>query len=384
MRRGRGLSWREQRIVVRAVYEGASVAEAAALVGVSSRTVERYTAIFGGVKPRVGAQNPRCLKAEDREEIFRGVIEGLSDAEIARRVGRHRSTVGREISANGGRGSYRPYAAQRRHEQRARRGRPPWWETRPELWELVRQKLGELWSPQQVAAWLRQTHPDDPQWWVSHESIYQAVFVQAKLTLRKELAACLRSGRAKRRPRARRQADNRGRIAGMVNISERPPQVQDRAIPGHWEGDLIMGKANRSAVASLVERSTRFGMLIALENQTAGHVADRIAEHVRSLPEQLKLSLTWDQGKELSDHARFSIATGIDVYFCDPHSPWQRGTNENWNGLVRQYLPKGTDLSTHSQPDLDNIALSLNTRPRKTLDYQPPALRFNQLVATTA
>jgi IS30 family transposase len=361
------------------VAQGATRAEAAAIVGVSERTlirrlVEEDVSVLNLSRSRCPK---RSLSMAEREEIMLGIERGESDAAIAARLGRHRGTIGREIRAGGGRGRYRLLRAQNAAEQRARRPRACWTEARPEVWVEVQRLLRLRNSPEQISMQMRLDHPGDPLWSVSHESIYQAIYVQTRGELR------LRTQRDRRRPQSR-AAKGTAKIPNMINISQRPAEVEDRAVPGHWEGDLIVGKGGASAVATLVERQTRFLLLVRLDSKHAEHVAAQLTTAMSRIPEALRRTLTWDQGTEMAAHAKFSVATGAKVFFCDPHSPWQRGTNENTNRLVRDFLPKGTDLSMHSQADLDEIADILNTRIRETLDWTTPAYRFDQLVATTA
>lgn len=377
---GRPLSVATRSEIWRLRAAGVGVCETARRVGCSRKSVQR---VEREAAPRQWSRSARSLSVEQREEISRGVRGGESFRQIARRLGRSPSTVSREVAGNGGRGGYRAVTADRRASEQARRPKPAKFATRPQLRAVVEERLQEFWSPQQIAMWLRLEFPHDAGMQVSHETIYRSLYVQGKGALRKELAACLRTGRAQRKPHGARS--DRGRIRGMVMISDRPAEAADRAVPGHWEGDLLLGKAGTSQVATLVERSTRFVMLVALpETRTADIVADALAAHIETLPAALRRSLTWDQGKELAAHARFTVETGVDVYFCDPHSPWQRATNENTNGLLRQYLPKGTDLSGHTQHHLDRIADSLNGRPRQTLGWMTPSQAFNQRVAMTA
>jgi IS30 family transposase len=321
------------------------------------------------------------LSLDDRVEIRLGLEQGGSYEAIGAKVGRHRTTIWREVKANGGRDRYRPMTAHRRAGAAARRPKPTKLSATPALCAAVITDLEALWSPQQIARRLRAEHPRDATMWVSHETIYKSLYVQGRGELRRELARCLRSGRAKRRPQGR--LEQRGRIADMVMISERPAEVTDRAVPGHWEGDLIIGKDRRSAIATLVERSTRYVLLGRIPNQRGETVRETLVALITRLPEHLRRSLTWDQGSEMAQHVQFTVDTGVAVYFCDPHSPWQRGSNENTNGLLRQYFPKGTPLSRHTQEHLDFVAAQLNGRPRQTLDWMKPCEKLAELVAST-
>jgi len=369
--------------------QGQTFAQIAARYGCSWITVYRVAPGAGrGVRTgrtknevRTWHPGPGRLALEEREEIGRGLVAGESFSTIAAQLGRSVSTISREVEANGGRRHYRGVRAHIRAYERARRPKAAKLDD-ADLCELVSEWLTLYYSPEQIALRLRFEFPDDPMKWVSHETIYQSLFVQGRGELRRELARCLRTGRIRRRPRSRAE---RGQwIKDMVMISERPAEVADRAVPGHWEGDLVIGSNNRSAVGTLVERTSRYMLLLHLPN---GHGAEEVDAAMRraiaKLPGELFRTITWDQGSEMARHAAFTIDTGIQVYFCDPHSPWQRPTNENTNGLLRQYLPKGTDLSKYSEADLDAIARNMNDRPRKLLGAMKPVERLSEILAHT-
>ena len=357
---------------------GERAAEIAVDCGCGLRTVYRMHDEWRIGRSGLG-ESGRYLGFAERERISRGLAAERSFHSIGRELGRPASTISREVGGEQGRSSYRALSAHRRSLERLRRPKPSKLSRLPRLRGEVESMLCKRYSPEQISAKLKRDFPDEEEMRISHETIYQSLYIQSRGELRRQLAANLRSGRSRRRSSSR--LGRRGRIVDMVPISERPPEVADRAVPGHWEGDLLVGAYGRSFIATLVERHTRYVMLARLGNDgTTEHVIDALKQRIRDLPRQLLLSLTWDQGKELAAHARLTEETGIDVYFCDPHSPWQRGSNENTNGLLRQYLPKGSDLAAHSQLELDKIAAELNGRPRKTLDWDSPAERMQQLL----
>ena len=348
--------------------------------GRSAASIRAFVESWGGVRPEPRRRSPRHLSLLEREEISRGVAAGESLRMVASRIGRAPSTISRELARNGGRPDYRAHRADRAALRRAKRPKTSKLAENHELRAVVEEKLREWWSPQQVVLWLRRTYPDDQEMQVSHETIYLSLFVQGKGALRRELTECLRTGRAYRRPKTKRAPSGKGQITNPVMISERPAEVEDRAVLGHWEGDLLMGR-RQTAIGTLVERHTRYVMLFPLpDGNTAEAVRNQLAATVQRLPEHLWQSVTWDQGKEMAQHAQFKIDTGVDVYFCDPKSPWQRGSNENTNGLLRQYFPKGTDMSPLTQQDLDKAAHSLNGRPRQTLNGMTPSEKLAELL----
>jgi transposase, IS30 family len=401
-----GISREVERGFWRLIVGGRSIERAAVEAGVSITQGRRWFANGGGMAPMSLAEpSGRYLSAAERERIDLCWAEGWTQAEIARDVDRAKSTISRELARNRlprgrrkpplpngqrrrpgpvpgqpRRAHYRAAKAQARAERMARRPQSRKLATQPRLRAWVQAKLQQHWSPEQIAARLHQQFPDDDSMRISHEAIYQALYVQGRGALRRELAVCLRTGRTLRKPR-RRADGRRQRIKDKVMISERPAEVDDRAVPGHWEGDLIVGKNGRSAIGTLVERSTRFVMLLHVPGGPGDALAvrDQILATIGTLPNALRRSLTWDQGLEMRRHVEISIAADLPVYFCDPHSPWQRGSNENTNGLLRQYFPKGADLSVHTPADLAAVADRLNGRPRKTLGFKTPAEALTQL-----
>lgn len=356
---------------------GGTLADIGRVLGRSYISVFKVIERHGGVAPRPRVRRVSSLRPEEREEISRGLSAGLSLRAIARSVNRSASTISREVGRNGGRGAYRAARAERRAGEQACRPKRGKLSEHRALRMLVAEGLTRNWAPQQIAARLRCQFPDDPTMQISHETIYRSLFIQARGELKKELVSHLRSGR-KMRKSERREIDLR-QIPDAISIRERPAEVEDRAVPGHWEGDLIVG-VKGTHIATLVERHTRYVMLVRLKDKNATTVANALARQILKLPAEMRKSLTWDRGTEMARHAEFTIQTNVGVYFCDPRSPWQRGSNENTNGLLRQYFPKGTDLSGYSQSHLDKVARELNGRPRQTLDWMTPAEKLDEVL----
>ena len=378
----RRLSQADRSEIERLIWSGETFATAAAAVGCSTKSIQRFLARSGGLKRRVKERSALRLSLADREELSRGLVAGHSLRRIATGLGRAPSTISREVSWSG-RNGYRAWSADREALKRGQRPKPSKLAINSRLCREVERGLRANWSPQQIASRLVCDYPDDSQMRVSHETIYRTLFVQARGALRKELTACLRTGRTQRRPHMRSEECGAGRLQNMVLISDRPPEVADRAVPGHWEGDLIIGKGGRSAIGTLVERSSRFVVLLHLPHgRTAEDVRAALTRQISKLPAELRRTLTWDQGKEMAAHVRFTTDTKMVVYFCDPHSPWQRGSNENTNGLLRQYFPRKDDLSLHSAAHLNAVARELNNRPRQTLNWMKPSEVFCRTVAS--
>lgn len=378
-KRYRWLCPAERERVLERLRAGDPVLEIAAAFDVGKMTVYRIRDHAALAGRRVSHSGWR-LSYEERAQIAVRLELDQGVREIAAVLGRSPSTISREIARNGGRARYRSLRAEQRAQRCACRPKATKLSGRPRLLAAVEEGLEGFWSPEQISARLKHDHPDDEEMRISHETIYRSLYVQSRGELRWQLSKKLRTGRRTRRARGR--VETRGQISEMVPIAQRPPEVDERRVPGHWEGDLLVGAGGRSAIVTLVERRTRYVLLAALEDQTTLHVTDVLAERIAQLPAHLARSLTWDQGREMAAHKRFTDHTGIQVYFCDPHSPWQRGSNENTNGLLRQYLPKGTDLSVHTQDDLDEIAASLNGRPRQTLGWRNPAEKMLELLQT--
>ena len=363
--------------------QGDGLREIARLLERGPSSVSKVLHRTGGMQPATRTRSSRVLSLEEREAISRGLASGKSLRAIAQEISRAPSTVSREVERNGGIIKYRAATADQTAWDRAVRPKVCKLAQRAKLVKVIAKKLQGQWSPQQIAGWLKRRYPDDERYHVSHETIYKTLYIQTRGVLKQELLSCLRTQRAMRHSRQSSKKTGPGKIVDAVPISERPSSVEDRAIPGHWEGDLIVG-TNNSYIATLVERHSRFVMLAKVTEKKTQVVIDALIKQSKKLPPELYKSLTWDRGSELADHKRFTVATDIQIFFCDPRSPWQRGSNENTNRLLRQYFPKGTDLSEHSQADLNRVARQLNERPRKTLDYETPAERFEACRAAIA
>jgi len=365
-----------------ALARGEFLTDAAAVVGTHRWRGLKWVRAAGGVRPRRGRDLAgRCVTFAEREEIALARAGSESMRSIARRLGRSPSTISRELARNADpRGCYRATAAHALAYERASRPKPAKLMVNRQLRQIVEEDLQHRYSPEQIAGRLRVRFPAQPEMWVSTETIYQSLYVTSRGALRRELTRCLRTGRQLRKP-GRCVGQRKNRIPDMINIADRPQQADDRAVPGHWEGDLMIGKYNKTAIGTLVERSTGYAMLVPLpDGYKPEHVVPALTRKIKTLPEQLRRSLTWDQGPEMRDWKQVRVGAGIEVFFCDPHAPWQRGTNENTNGLLRQYFPKGTDFSTVTEPELDAVADELNDRPRKRLGFYKPTEQIAELL----